>query len=163
MSNKNGRCSFWTFFKTSSTPSAFSKPAPKKGVQLNRQTRITYIPTHHMAMNLNGESPPKVVGALACLKIIYRTAMGSCESLPRQRQVWIPPALLLPSNHRLVVSILRIHLPLKTPSPGEVFIFYRHIAHVTPKKLRKVVFLGGKFMMLPMEIMAPFKYGASSF
>ena len=39
---------------------------------------------------------------------------------------------------------LRLNLPLKTPSPGEVFIFYRHIAHVTPKKLRKVVFLRGK-------------------
>ena len=36
------------------------------------------------------------------------------------------------------------NLPLETPSPGQVFIFYRHIAHVTPKKLRKVVFLRGK-------------------
>ena len=30
-------------------------------------------------------------------------------------------------------------LPLNTPRIGEVLIFYRHIAHVTPKKLRKVV------------------------
>ena len=37
-------------------------------------------------------------------------------------------------------------LPLKTPSPGEVFISCRHIAHVTPNKLGKVlcVFLRGK-------------------
>ena len=34
----------------------------------------------------------------------------------------------------------KVNLPLKTPSPGEVFIFYRHIAHVTQKNYKVVCF-----------------------
>ena len=36
------------------------------------------------------------------------------------------------------------NLPLKTPSPGEAFIFYRHVAHVTQKVEKSCVFLRGK-------------------
>ena len=36
------------------------------------------------------------------------------------------------------------YLPLKTPRIGEVFIFYRYIAHVTQKVTKRFVFLRGK-------------------
>ena len=38
------------------------------------------------------------------------------------------------------MAIMFILLPLKTPSPEKKLIFYRHIAHVTPKQLKSCVF-----------------------
>ena len=40
----------------------------------------------------------------------------------------------------IVIIIIMIIIPLNTPSPGEVFIFYRHIARVTQKVTKSFVF-----------------------
>ena len=46
------------------------------------------------------------------------------------------------------LTVATLILPLKTPSPGEVFIFYRHIAHVTQKVTKVSCFLRGKLWVV---------------
>ena len=64
---------------------------------------------------------------------------GLCFSCPG---VFFPPIGRLFGGATLfeVGSRMLCNLPLKTPSPGKVLIFYRRIAHVTPKKLKSCVF-----------------------
>ena len=63
--------------------------------------------------------------------------------------------------HHFVSVVGNLHLPLKTPCALGKLIFYKHAAHVTPNKLRKVVLFRGTLHDLTTLHLDPFPWACS--